>query len=172
MLCLGAAALLAMLAAASDVPSSAAAAEAMAWMTAQPVPGSLLRARSHLTIPPGHAEIIRYAQEPGTVIVGDATIAVASIAGPDILVLTGLRAGVTNVIVLDDDGTEIDQVALRVALPGRTIVVRRELERQVLRCDPRCAPTDESGPAAAPAAPVPAPQGLARPSDTAGAPGL
>lgn len=136
-------------------------AEEMVWVTALPEPEPRASIRNFLTITPGYAAIVRYAQEPGTVIVGNADIAVASIAAADLLVLTGLRAGVTNVIVLDDDGNEIDQIELRVAVPGNTIVVRRQLERQVMRCDPRCAPADDSGIATGTALPLPAPSAVA-----------
>lgn len=102
----------------------------------------------------GQAEIIRYTQEPGTVIVGNAEVVVASIAASDILVLTGLQVGVTNVIVLNDDGAQIDQFVLRVALPGNNIVIRRALERQIMRCNPLCAPIEEAAIAVEP--PLPA----------------
>lgn len=168
----GTAALLATLALASSVYSSAVAAEGLERMDTPSVPELLIRTQSRLTIRPGHSEIIRYAQEPGTVIVGDATIAIASIVASDILVLTGLRAGETNVIVLDDSGTGIDQIVLRVEATGGTVVVRRGIERRILRCDPRCAPTDEAGPGAAPAMTAPTPAAPAIPLEAASAPGL
>lgn len=96
-----------------------------------------------VTIAPEQAELRRYSREPGTVILGDVDVAAASIAPFDILVLTGLQPGETNVIVLDDSGAEIDNIALRVVEPGNTIVVRRGQERQVLQCDPTCALLDE-----------------------------
>ena len=146
-----------MVATLSGLFSSIAAAEEMLRLDDPPVPVSQIRAPGGLTITPGHAEIIRYAQEPGTVIVGDADVVVASIAASDILILTGLQAGVTNVIVLDDDGVQIDQFVLRVALPGSNVIVRRALERQIMRCNPLCAPTEEAAIAVEPTLPVLAP---------------
>lgn len=168
----GTAALLATLALASGVYTSAVAAEELGRMDTPSVPEPLSRAQSRLTIRPGHAEVIRYAQEPGTVIVGDAAIAIASIVASDILVLTGLRTGETNVIVLDDSGAGIDQIVLRVEVPGDTVVVRRGIERQILRCDPRCAPTDEAGPGTAPVMTAPTPAAPAISIEAASAPGL
>ncbi len=98
-----------------------------------------------LRVAPGQVELRRYSREPGTVIIGDPDVAAASVASTDILVLTGLEPGETNIIVLDDSGAQIDRIALRVAEPGTTIVVRRGQERELFRCDPVCAPLDQSG---------------------------
>ena len=103
------------------------------------------RATVRLTLPLGQAEVVRYSREPGTVIIGDPTVAAASIAASDILVLTGLHAGETNLIVLDDGGAQIDRMTLRVVERGDTVVLRRGLEREVLRCNPLCSPTDAPG---------------------------
>jgi len=164
-------ALLAAVATLSGMVSSAVVADEMVRMDVPPILVSQIRAQSRLTISPGHAEIIRYKQEPGTVIIGDAEVAVASIVTSDILVLTGLRAGVTNVIVLDDNGAQIDQIVLRVAMPGTTVIVQRALKRQVLRCDPRCSPVDELGVAVEPALSVLAPPVAARLPETVSASG-
>lgn len=169
---LGAVALLGALAVANGAPSSAIAAEKLGQLDARSVLEPLIREESRLTITPGHAKIIRYAREPGTVVVGDATVAIASIVASDILVLTGLRTGETNVIVLDDSGAGIDQIMLRVEVPGDTVVVRRGIERQILRCDPRCAPTDEAGPETAPTMTAPTPAAPAISIEAASAPGL
>lgn len=103
------------------------------------------RAKVRLTLPLGQAEVVRYSREPGTVIIGDPAVAAASIAASDILVLTGIQAGETNLIVLDDGGAQIDRMTLRVVERGDTVVLRRGLERQVLRCNPLCSPTDAPG---------------------------
>lgn len=103
------------------------------------------RAARHLAVPRGHAEILRYSREPGIVILGDPTVAVASIAASDILVLTALRPGETNVIVLADDGAQIDRMFLRVTERGDTVIVRRGIERETLRCNPLCSPIDHPG---------------------------
>ena len=128
----------------SGLTASIAVADEIVRLDMPPVLVSQGRGPGGLTIMPGYAEIIRYTQELGTVIVGDAAIVVASIAASDILILTALQAGVTNVIVLDDDGAQIDQFVLRVALPGSNIVVRRALEREIMRCNPLCAPIEEA----------------------------
>lgn len=94
-----------------------------------------------LAIQPGHAEILRYTLKPGIVIIGDDAVVSASIALSNILVLTGLEAGTTNVIVLDDGGTQIDGMRLRVVKSGNTVVERRGIERTVVHCNPLCAPS-------------------------------
>lgn len=111
-----------------------------------------------LTVALGQAELRRYSREPGTIIVGDASVAAASIATSDILVLTGLQPGKTNVIVLDDSGAEIDHIVLSVVEPGTMIVVRRGQERQLVRCDPTCAPLDEASLATPASPPIGTPQ--------------
>jgi hypothetical protein len=128
-----------------------------------------LTARS-LTVARGQAEIRRYLREPGTVIVGDAEVAAASIATSDILVLTGLQPGETNIIVLDDSGAEIDHIALRVVERGTTVVVRRGQERELLRCDPTCNPSDEPVLTAEPSRQIPVPQGAKVPAASESAP--
>lgn len=94
-----------------------------------------------LTLSVGQAEVVRYAREPGTVIIGDPRVATASLASSDILVLTGLEAGETNLIVLDDSGVQIDRMTLRIVDRGETVVLRRGVEREVHRCHPLCLPT-------------------------------
>ena len=116
-----------------------------------------------VTIAPGQADLRRYSREPGTIIIGDPDVAAASIATPDVLVLNGLTPGNTNVIVLDDTGVEIEHIALHVVVPGNTVVVRRGQERELLRCDPTCAPVDEPSLAAPASRPIGAPQGAAVP---------
>ena len=100
------------------------------------------RAAGHLALSLGHVEVLRYPRELGTVIVGDPSIVAASVAASDILVLTGLRPGETNLIVLADDGAQIDRMLLRVTERGGTVIVRRGLERETLRCNPLCSPTE------------------------------
>jgi len=167
----GAIAFIMMIAMVSGLPASIAAADEIVRLDMPPVPVSQVRGPGGLTITLGHAEIIRYTQEPGTVIVGDAEVVVASIAASDILILTGLQVGVTNIIVLDDDGAQIDQFVLRVALPGSNVIIRRALERQIMRCNPLCAPTEEATIAVEPTLPVLAPPVAAQTSEAAPGPG-
>lgn len=122
------------------------------------------RETGRLTVFRGEARILRYARAPGTVIIGDEAVAAVSIAGSDILVLTGLAPGTTNVIVLDEAGAQIDRIALSVVDRGSSVIVGRGRDRQVFTCDPICRPADGQtiSPAvtgAQPPEPVQAPQG-------------
>ena len=105
-----------------------------------------------LEISRGHAEIIRYAETPGAVILGDASIAVANLTTSGVLVLTALGNGATNVIVLDQDGAELDRFVLSVPRIGDAVAVRRAMVRETLVCDPACRAPNELP--AARAAPV------------------
>ena len=57
----------------------------------------------------GQAEIRAYAVAPGTIILGDDAVVAANVSGDDVLVLTALAQGVTNVIVLDPAGVAVLQ---------------------------------------------------------------
>lgn len=121
----------------------------------------------------GQAEILRYSHELATVIIGDPAVAIAAIAASDILVLTGLQPGVTNVIVLDEDGSQIDRISLRVLERGSNVVIGRGRERQLFRCDPGCSPVTEPGTAGPSLSRVPRPlepAGTDAPSDDQVAP--
>lgn len=110
-----------------------------------------------LTVFRGRAEVLRYRREPGTVIVGNEALVAVSFAAADILVLTGLQPGETNVIILDDDGREIDRISVSIVERGRDVVVSRGQERQYLRCAPACGPAD--GESASPSATAIPPRG-------------
>ncbi len=116
-------------------------------------PAGRPRTNDMLTLLVGQAEVVRYAQEPRTIIIGDPAVATASLATSDILVLTGLEAGETNLIVLDDSGVQIDRMTLRIVERGETVVLRRGIEREVLRCHPLCLPKGASGAASSDAEP-------------------
>lgn len=63
----------------------------------------------------GYSQVVRPAEVPGTVIVGDDTVADATIGGGNTIILTGKALGTTNLIVLDDTGGEIMSVPVTVA---------------------------------------------------------
>ena len=92
----------------------------------------------------GHAEVRAYARAPATIILGDQEIAAANITPSDVLVLTGLAPGTTNVIVLDETGGELDRFLLSVVNLGSDIAIRRGNIRQVVRCDPSCRTPEEA----------------------------
>ena len=95
-----------------------------------------------LTLLRGQAEVRAYDRTPATIILGDEDVAAASIAANDVLVLTARSAGLTNMIVLDEMGIEMDRFLVRVTEPGGDVTVRRALAEAVFRCDPSCRPLD------------------------------
>lgn len=86
----------------------------------------------------GHAEIRAYATAPATIVLGDEDVVAVNITPSDVLVLTARARGTTNVIVLDENGGELDRFMLSVLEPGEDITVRRGTARQIVRCDPAC----------------------------------
>lgn len=106
------------------------------------ITGAAAAFSGELTLLRGQAEVRSYDRPPATIILGDAEIAAASIAANDVLVLTARSAGLTNMIVLDELGVEMDRFLVRVTEPGGDVKVRRALTEVVLRCDPSCRPFD------------------------------
>lgn len=91
----------------------------------------------------GYAEVFAYDVAPVAVILGDAEVAAANVTVADVLVLTARASGATNVIVLNEEGREIDRFRLMVRDSGGAVAVRRGVSRQVLRCDPGCRSAEE-----------------------------
>ncbi len=92
----------------------------------------------------GEARLLPIAGLPKTIIVGDDTTIVANIIQDDILVITGVAHGKTNVIILDSSGQIIKQVWVRVAKSGAPLTVRRGTMTEEFRCNPACRPEDQS----------------------------
>lgn len=77
------------------------------------VPSTFAATLVDLTV--GHSHVVKPAGEPGTVIVGDDSIANANIASGNTIILTGKAVGSTNLIVLDESGSEILSSTLQVS---------------------------------------------------------
>lgn len=89
----------------------------------------------------GYSQVVRPAEVPGTVIVGDDAVADATIGGGNTIILTGKTLGTTNLIVLDEAGREIMSVPVSVApvdrRPTSTIrVVKGSAAEQEYLCGP------------------------------------
>lgn len=86
----------------------------------------------------GHARSMTLSGNAHTVTVGDANIASASVAFPDALMVIGRNPGTTNVVVLDENGAEIENAVLRVLrADGRhTVAVLRGGRSQTYLCRP------------------------------------
>jgi len=85
------------------------------------------------------AKVVRLDQPAATVIVGNPLIADALVHDREMLVVTGKSFGVTNLIVLDQDGQTIGDMTLHVRGDDVGIVtVQRGPERLSYSCAPTC----------------------------------
>ena len=116
-------------------PRIFAAALGLAAIASGPATSGPSQAMRDVTLTTGYADVFTYDAAPVAVILGDADVAAANVTVADVLVLTGRSAGQTNVIVLGEDGSEIDRFHLIVRDVGGAVAERRALSRRVLRCD-------------------------------------
>ena len=88
------------------------------------------------------AKVFRVSRPAATVIVGNPSIADATIEDEKTLVLTGRSFGVTNLIILDADGNPIvDQTLVVRGHETNTVRIYRRSSRETLACAPVCEPT-------------------------------
>lgn len=86
------------------------------------------------------AEILRLDVPASIVIVGNPQIADVTVENPNMLFVTGLTAGETNLIILDENGDAImDYDLVVVSEIDRTITVHRSVDLlSTYSCRPRC----------------------------------
>lgn len=88
------------------------------------------------------ARVFRVSRPAATVIVGNPSIADATIEDEMTLVLTGRSFGVTNLIILDAAGDPIvDQTLVVRGHETNTVRIYRRASRETLACAPICEPT-------------------------------
>lgn len=88
------------------------------------------------------AKVFRISRPAATVIIGNPSIADATVEDDVTLVLTGRSFGVTNLIVLDHDGEPIvDETVVVRGHEANTVRIYRREERVTLACAPICEPT-------------------------------
>jgi Flp pilus assembly secretin CpaC len=88
------------------------------------------------------ARLLRIPESASTIIVGNPSIADATIKVDRTLVLTGRSFGVTNLIILGLDGeTIIDRTFVVRGHETNTVRVYRRANRETLACAPVCEPT-------------------------------
>lgn len=88
------------------------------------------------------AKVFRISRPASTVIIGNPSIADATVEDDVTLVLTGRSFGVTNLIVLDLDGNPIvDETIVVRGHEANTVRIYRREERVTLACAPVCEPT-------------------------------
>jgi Flp pilus assembly secretin CpaC len=116
---------------------------AVAWMAA--LLGSTAIAGGQ-TLPPAtvmvvldQARVVPLPQNVATVVVGNPSIADASIQNGSLMVVTGRGFGLTNVMLLDKAGQTLSEHQVRVVAPrDETVTVFRGGERMTYACAPRC----------------------------------
>jgi len=88
------------------------------------------------------AKVMRIARPAETVIIGNPSIADATIKDQLTLIITGRSFGTTNLIVLDADGEPIADQLLTVQSADLTqVTVYKASVRQTYSCAPVCEPT-------------------------------
>ncbi len=106
--------------------------------------GSAL-ASNDVTIYTDQAKILQLSGQPGTVVVGNPSIADVTVQG-DRVVLMGRSYGVTNIILLDREGKQLAALDVTVQITDKNAVhVFKAGGRMSLACAPVCEQTLQVG---------------------------
>jgi Flp pilus assembly secretin CpaC len=85
------------------------------------------------------AKIVKLARAADTIVVGNPGIADASVQDASTIVLTGKGFGVTNLVVLDGDGSPIiDEQVTVVRQDASSVRIYRRAQVQTMSCTPYC----------------------------------
>lgn len=85
------------------------------------------------------AKIVKLARPADTIVIGNPEIADASVQDASTIVLTGKGFGVTNLVVLDQDGSPIVDEQIVVSRHfANSVRVYRRADVQTLSCTPYC----------------------------------
>lgn len=85
------------------------------------------------------AKIVKLSRGADTVVIGNPAIADASVQDASTIVLTGKGFGVTNLVVLDSDGSPIiDEQVTVVRQAASSVRIYRRAEVQTMSCTPYC----------------------------------
>ncbi len=85
------------------------------------------------------AKIVKLSRPADTIVVGNPAIADASVQDASTIVLTGKGFGVTNLVVLDPDGSPIvDEQVTVVRQAASSVRIYRRAEIQTMSCTPYC----------------------------------
>jgi Flp pilus assembly secretin CpaC len=97
------------------------------------------RADTGIDVTMNEAKIVKLARPADTIIVGNPNIADASVQDSKTIVLTGKGFGVTNLVVLDEDGSPIVDEQVTVSRhDAKSVRIYRRSEVQTLSCTPYC----------------------------------
>ncbi|MGD9812635.1 MAG: pilus assembly protein N-terminal domain-containing protein [Sphingobium sp.] len=85
------------------------------------------------------AKIVKIARPADTIVIGNPAIADASVQDATTIVLTGKGFGVTNLVILDADGSPIvDEQVVVSRHSANSVRVYRRADVQTLSCSPYC----------------------------------
>ena len=85
------------------------------------------------------AKIVKIARPADTIVIGNPMIADASVQDANTIVLTGKGFGVTNLVVMDAQGSPIvDEQIYVTRQDARSVRIYRRSEVQTLSCTPLC----------------------------------
>lgn len=85
------------------------------------------------------AKIVKLSRAADTIVVGNPAIADASVQDASTIVLTGKGFGVTNLVVLDQEGRPIvDEQITVVRQDASSVRIYRRAEIQTMSCTPYC----------------------------------
>lgn len=88
------------------------------------------------------AKVFRVSRPAATVIIGNPSIADATVQDDVTIVLTGKSFGVTNLIILDNDGEPIiDETIVVRGHEQNTVRIYRRSHKETMACAPVCEPT-------------------------------
>lgn len=122
----------------------------LAAALAEPIVMGLMAAPGHaadlVKVELDQAKIYRLAAPASTIVIGNPSIADATLQDAQTLIVTGRAYGQTNLIVLDDQGETITDVQLAVLAASENFVtVYKGIKRQSLSCLPECQPAAVPG---------------------------
>jgi Flp pilus assembly secretin CpaC len=85
------------------------------------------------------AKIVKLARAADTIVIGNPAIADASVQDASTIVLTGKGFGVTNLVVLDQEGAPIiDEQVIVTRGANSTVRIYRRSQVQTMSCAPYC----------------------------------
>ena len=97
------------------------------------------RAGTGIEVTMNQAKIVKLSRTADTVVIGNQAIADASVQDASTIVLTGKGFGVTNLVVLDQDGSPIiDEQVTVVRQAASSVRIYRRAEVQTMSCTPYC----------------------------------
>jgi Flp pilus assembly secretin CpaC len=101
--------------------------------------GTQALAASGIEVVMNQAKIVKLARPADTIVIGNPDIADASVQDAMTIVLTGKGFGVTNLVVLDADGSPIvDEQIFVSRSSANSVRVYRRANVQTLSCTPYC----------------------------------